>query len=70
MHRIKFQSRSQQSTSNPAAAVEITNIQKEFMLFQLNVENRLKLLGKAFRILKNRTVLKKVSQFCCFTICL
>ncbi|CAF3758442.1 unnamed protein product [Rotaria sp. Silwood1] len=51
--------RSKQSTSNSVATVEITNLQKEFLLHQFKVENRLKALEKTFRILKNRKILRE-----------
>ncbi|CAM4836965.1 unnamed protein product, partial [Rotaria magnacalcarata] len=51
--------RSKESSSKSSADIEITNVQKELLLFQYKVDNRLKVLEKTFRILKSRKFLKE-----------
>ncbi|CAF2206233.1 unnamed protein product, partial [Rotaria magnacalcarata] len=55
----KRTSRSKESSSKSSADIEITNVQKELLLFQYKVDNRLKVLEKTFRILKSRKFLKE-----------
>ncbi|CAF3411263.1 unnamed protein product [Rotaria socialis] len=52
-------SRSKESSSKSSADIEITNVQKELLLSQYKVDNRLKVLEKTFRILKSRKFLKE-----------
>jgi hypothetical protein len=54
-HLIKLHSK--QLTSNSVAIVEIPYLQKEFLIYQLKIENRLKPLEKTFCKLKSRKIL-------------
>ncbi len=58
-HLIKLHSK--QLTSNSVAIVEIAYLQKEFLIYQLKIENRLKPLEKTFCKLKSRKIMQEVS---------